>query len=732
MKENEDLIQIEKVLSIIYQKMLAEELIIYAYLEQYEHERYLPSVVELLLLLGHPAVNLLTDLTQLQLTSQHLVLLGLECTLSLLKSRLELLLLDLEPPALFVQIVDGTTTISQLVKQILDLISQVLVLTTNNVQLLVGLIQGSLEAETFGVEVAALRVAGLQLTLDIVSLGLPFANNLLKVLATLSSDDSSGMSSLVFHGELLKLSLHAVLGLLIGGNLGVQTLNGFLSLGNSTGKLVSGTLKLLNSAETLSLELGLPELDLRLGLGESTKDIVLLLSLLINLHAQVLSLSVQGLEFGEQGSTVPGLTVSEPLGVLKLGGQRNLVLLQSSKGVLSLLNLSGEVLVFNLELLLAGISLIEGPGKLIKTLVVLNNESLSHLAVLLHVGALPHGLLKGSSGLLEISLHASLILLRLGLVLVDVINLFSKLRHAVVVLLSESSQSSLMGNVGLLKISLQLGKLSLTLLVQLNLGGCVGSSLRQSAAKVLQVTGQERPVLLSLGTVVALNDDLLIKLINPALELLDLLGVLRAKSLLILNLGRQTAKLLLLPLDSSVELSIHTLKVRDSLLGELKVSLNLALHLLNITLRLLLTLKGVLTFVKGLLQLALNLVEVVAPVFHGLDVLLNLLPALSNGLLVLGQLGDQILLVSNLIPEGSDLTVLGHLVLLTLLNGGFQVLDILTEPGGLSSHLGSRLLDSGNGLLLTLDSQLGLINLLLQVILGSLQAVGFVNDVLKI
>ena len=55
-----------------------------------------PGVVELLLLLGHAPVNLLLDLSKLQLGSQDLVLLGLKSTLGLLKSSLQFLLLSLK------------------------------------------------------------------------------------------------------------------------------------------------------------------------------------------------------------------------------------------------------------------------------------------------------------------------------------------------------------------------------------------------------------------------------------------------------------------------------------------------------------------------------------------------------------------------------------------------------------------------------------------------------------
>ena len=56
----------------------------------------IPSIVELLFLLGNSAVNLLLDLSQLKLSSEHLVLLCLESTLSLFKGSLELLLFSLE------------------------------------------------------------------------------------------------------------------------------------------------------------------------------------------------------------------------------------------------------------------------------------------------------------------------------------------------------------------------------------------------------------------------------------------------------------------------------------------------------------------------------------------------------------------------------------------------------------------------------------------------------------
>merc|ERR1719356_2040754 len=93
----------------------------------------------------------------------HLVLLLLEGSLGLLESSLQLLFLHLEPPSLLVQVVDGAAAVAKLVKKILDLVSKVLVLSSDNIQLLHGLIIGGLRAIDFRAVVASLRPARLQL-----------------------------------------------------------------------------------------------------------------------------------------------------------------------------------------------------------------------------------------------------------------------------------------------------------------------------------------------------------------------------------------------------------------------------------------------------------------------------------------------------------------------------------------------------------------------------------------
>merc|ERR1719189_2593619 len=145
---------------------------------------------------------------------------------------------------------------------------------------------------------------------------------------------------------------------------------------------------------------------------------------------------------------------------------------------------------------------------------------------------------------------------------------------------------------------------------------------------------------------------------------------------------------------------------------------------------LLLALESIFTLIERLLKLALDLAEMVAAVLHGLDVLLSLLATLADGLLFLAELGNQILLVGDLLAEGADLVILGHLVLLALLDGALEVLDLVTKHVGLGGDLGAGLVDAADGLLLALDAHLGLVTLLLEVVLRSLDAVGLVDDVL--
>merc|ERR1719237_1943164 len=337
------------------------------------------------------------------------------------------------PPPLFVQLVDGAATVTELIQQILDLVSEGLVLMLDNIELLHSLIIASLKAEDLGAVVPSFAPAGLQLGHQVVSLCLPLSHHLVKVLSPLLGDDCGGVSTLILHLEILKLNLDAVLGLLGGSNLGVERVNGLLGFVNTSAKLRLVALELVDAAKSLSLELRFPQLDLSLSLGEGAQGVVLALGLLLDSHLHVLAVSCQALVLGQERGTVASLSISEPLGVLKLGGEGHLALAKSGNSILSLLDLAGQVLRLNDQLLLGGISLVEGTGQLVHLLVGLHDGALSHLAVLFNVGAIPHGIIKCAAGLAQIPLHVGLVFLSLSLVLVQPIDLLAHLSHGVVV-----------------------------------------------------------------------------------------------------------------------------------------------------------------------------------------------------------------------------------------------------------------------------------------------------------
>merc|ERR1712223_1714772 len=215
-----------------------------------------------------------------------------------------------------------------------------------------------------------------------------------------------------------------------------------------------------------------------------------------------------------------------------------------------------------------------------------------------------------------------------------------------------------------------------------------------------------------------------------SLEVLDLFGIFGSQSLVIINFGGHRGNFFVLPLHSSNKVRLDSFQVRNCLLGELKVTISFPLEFLNISLCLLFPFQTIFTFIKSLFKLTLDFVEMIAFVLHGLDVFLSLLTSLSNSTLLLLELSNHILLVSNFLLQGSDLVVLGHFVFLGSFQSGFKSLDISCQFVSISLHLCRLSLQTGNLVLFSPNSSLGLIHLLLEIILLSLNPVGFVNDIL--
>merc|ERR1719300_1826683 len=109
----------------------------------------LPGGIKLLILLSHSALNLLPDLGELKLGTEHLVLLLLKSTLSFRESSLKLHLLSLKTLADFVNLMDGAAALADLVHDVLDLIGKALVLPPHFLKLEDTLLIGRLDSEEF-------------------------------------------------------------------------------------------------------------------------------------------------------------------------------------------------------------------------------------------------------------------------------------------------------------------------------------------------------------------------------------------------------------------------------------------------------------------------------------------------------------------------------------------------------------------------------------------------------
>merc|ERR1719367_2539913 len=198
--------------------------------------------------------------------------------------------------------------------------------------------------------------------------------------------------------------------------------------------------------------------------------------------------------------------------------------------------------------------------------------SLEVLQALLSRGLATVDLISGSTSISNLVHDDSLVLLNLGLDLVQLLDLLLHLGNGILVLLLQSNNGGLLLDLGLLQVSPQLGDLSLSLLVQFNLGTGGSGGLVETLTEVLQLTSEVRSLALSLGSALSLSLKFLLHLLNSCLDLLDGLLDLGNQGLFILQLAHQTRGILLLALDGILKFLSGSLKLRNSFLHDLELS----------------------------------------------------------------------------------------------------------------------------------------------------------------
>merc|ERR1712117_805559 len=250
--------------------------------------------------------------------------------------------------------------------------------------------------------------------------------------------------------------------------------------------------------------------------------------------------------------------------------------------VLKLLELSKKISILRGKLPLTSFHVSKSKVSLFNLLVQIIEVTLKVLQALLSRSLASVDLISGSTGISNLMHDDSLVLLNLGLDLVELLNLLLHLSIGILVLLLQSNNGGFLLDLGLLKISSELGDLSLSLLVKLNLSSSGSTGFIKSLTKVLKLTGQIRSLSLSLGSSLSLSLKFFLHLLNSCLNLLDCLLDLSNKRLFILHLAHESRSIPLLALDGILKLLSGSLKLRDSLLHNLELALNLSSLLLNV------------------------------------------------------------------------------------------------------------------------------------------------------
>merc|ERR1719394_1448310 len=288
-------------------------------------------------------------------------------------------------------------------------------------------------------------------------------------------------------------------------------------------------------------------------------------------------------------------------------------------------------------------------------------------------------LISGSTSISNLVHDDSLVLLNLGLDLVQLLDLLLHLSNGILVLLLQSNNGGLLLDLGLLQVSPQFGHLSLSLLVQLNLGTGSSRGLTKTLTEVLQLTSEVRSLALSLGSALSLSLKFLLHLFNSGLNLLDGLLNLGNQGLFVLQFAHQTRGILLLASYGILKFLPGSLQFRNSFLHDLELSLNLSSLLLNVGSATLLLLIRALQLIKGGLKLILDLVQVSDLVLSNLEIFLRLGSILTDVLLLLVQFVDDLILVGNLVIQALDGVVTVGLFLLQLLDCDHDVINVLPE-----------------------------------------------------
>merc|ERR1719295_1771121 len=280
-------------------------------------------------------------------------------------------------------------------------------------------------------------------------------------------------------------------------------------------------------------------------------------------------------------SPLTRLIVTQSLHIIQLGSEGGLLFCTDVQVVVKVPDDAEKVGVFAGNLVLGGCKVTESQVGIIDFLVD-GVESLQHFLVG-HIGRglSPHHLICGSAGIGNLIHDQHLVLLDLALHLAKCVDLLSHLSGSIALLSLEVGKDRLLLDVGLFNVFSELVDLGLPLLVQFHLSSGGTAGFVQTLAQLVDLPRQIGPLPLGLCTSLALRLEFLLHGLNTALDLLDSLLGLGNQVLLIVQLGGELSVVLLFVTDGDLKIPLAALKLNDTILGHLQVSLNLPLLLLN-------------------------------------------------------------------------------------------------------------------------------------------------------
>ncbi|KAF1751668.1 hypothetical protein GCK72_018222 [Caenorhabditis remanei] len=635
------------------------------------------SVLEFFLLLLDTFLNLTTDLGDFDLGSENLGFLGFEGSLGFIESLLELFLLNFELSDDLLELGNRSSSLSELIGEILDFLSQRLVLTTGAVEILAELIVGSLGLEEVSGKLTVVALSSIELRGEIVGLLLPFFNDLLELTTVLLIVSNLSGSLLYIRLSIVQVLHQLMANLLLRSDLGEESLVGVTQFLNLELESLLGSLDLLELVKSLGIETGLPLLDFGIELADLTSQVSLGLGFLVEMLTKDLVLVFQVLGGSSKSLTLTAFFFEVTTSLIKLRLKSCLETMKRVDLVVHLFKSTVQVSVLVVETVLESSEILKLSRLLIGLSLKFSKLNLNCLVDLLNLLTSTNFAVSGMLSLFEITLKLGSLSVSSCLKLLKCFELLGELSDGISLTLTERRNSGFVVQGIFLLLTTQLGDFSLTLLVSFDLSSRESSLLLQSLGDFFQLTLKFVASSIGLLTRVSLGFKFLLELGDSGLKLLDLTLKLGGKSLLLSELGRGVVKIFLLSLQGILNILLLLGDFIDVLLGDLQVSLNLSLGFLDIRTRSLFTVNSLFKLVHLLLELVADLLKMVDLVFLGLKILVELTVRLLLMLLLLVELGNGFILVSHLVLKRADVVVTALLLLLGLSQRELQVLDVL-------------------------------------------------------